>query len=156
MKWIIQNYLFRLLIFVQVILITGCILHNNVFYTPDIVLKKDGQPCISIPADEDFFMRKKEFSILSLYVFQRRVGYLWKKNFHDYKKPYYVKNQQCLYFNYRFKTNILYSISFFSTEKGNDESQKSTNKDWTRDMRIIKKTDGTLQLLLDGEARDYS
>ncbi|MCX8747768.1 hypothetical protein J3U64_09900, partial [Snodgrassella sp. B3800] len=61
-----------------------------------------------------------------------------------------------LYFNYRFKTNILYSISFFSTEKGNDESQKSTNKDWTRDMRIIKKTDGTLQLLLDGEARDYS
>ncbi|PIT40521.1 putative T6SS immunity periplasmic lipoprotein [Snodgrassella alvi] len=137
-------------------LLTGCILHNNVFYTPDIVLKKDGQPCISIPANEDFFMRKKEFSILSLYVFQRRVGNLWEKNFHDYKRPYYVKNQQCLYFNYRFKTNILYSISFFSTEKGNDESQKSTNKDWTRDMRIIKKTDGTLQLLLDEEARDYS
>lgn len=151
-----KNLFHILPIVLTLALLTGCILHNNVFYTPDIVLKKDGQPCISIPANEDFFMRKKEFSILSLYVFQRRVGYLWKKNFHDYKKPYYVKNQQCLYFNYRFKTNILYSISFFSNEKGNDESQKSTNKDWTRDMRIIKKTDGTLQLLLDEEARDYS
>ena len=134
-----KNLFHILPIVLTLALLTGCILHNNVFYTPDIVLKKDGQPCISIPANEDFFMRKKEFSILSLYVFQRRVGYLWKKNFHDYKKPYYVKNQQCLYFNYRFKTNILYSISFFSTEKGNDESQKSTNKNWTRDMRIIKK-----------------
>ena len=151
-----KNLFHILPIVLTLALLTGCILHNNVFYTPDIVLKKDGQPCISIPANEHFFMRKKEFSILSLYVFQRRVGYLWKKNFHDYKKPYYVKNQQCLYFNYRFKTNILYSISFFSTEKENDESQKSTNKNWTRDMRIIKKTDGTLQLLLDGEARDYS
>ena len=151
-----KNLFHILPIVLTLALLTGCILHNNVFYTPDIVLKKDGQPCISIPANEHFFMRKKEFSILSLYVFQRRVGYLWKKNFHDYKKPYYVKNQQCLYYNFRFKTNILYSISFFSTEKGNDESQKSTNKDWTRDMRIIKKTDGTLQLLLDGEARDYS
>ncbi len=150
-----KNLFHILPIVLTLALLTGCILHNNVFYTPDIVLKKDGQPCISIPANEDFFMRKKEFSILSLYVFQRRVGYLWKKNFHDYKKPYYVKNQQCLYFNYRFKTNILYSISFFSTEKENDESQKSTNKNWTRDMRIIKKTDGTLQLLLDAEARDY-
>ncbi|MCX8746642.1 hypothetical protein J3U64_04095 [Snodgrassella sp. B3800] len=149
--------LFRILpVFLPAALITGCILHRNVFHTPDIVLKKDGQPCISIPANEDFFMRKKEFSILSLYVFQKRVGYLWKKNFHDYKKPYYVKNQQCLYFNYRFKTNILYSISFFSTEKGNDESQKWTNKNWTRDIRIIKKTDGTLQLLLDAEASGYS
>lgn len=151
-----KNLFHILPIVLTLALLTGCILHNNVFYTPDIVLKKDGQPCISIPANEDFFMRKKEFSILSLYVFQRRVGYLWKKNFHDYKKPYYVKNQQCLYFNYRFKTNILYSISFFSTEKGNDESQKSTNKNWTRDMRIIKKSDGTFQLLLDGKARDYS
>ncbi|WP_370389239.1 putative T6SS immunity periplasmic lipoprotein [Snodgrassella alvi] len=150
-----KNLFHILPIVLTLALLTGCILHNNVFYTPDIVLKKDGQPCISIPANEDFFMRKKEFSILSLYVFQRRVGYLWKKNFHDYKKPYYVKNQQCLYFNYRFKTNILYSISFFSTEKENDESQKSTNKNWTRDMRIIKKTDGTLQLLLDAEAHDY-
>ena len=148
--------LFRILpIVLTITLITGCILHNNVFYTPEIELKKDGQPCISIPANEDFFRRKKEFNILSLYVFQTGVGYLWKKNYYDSETKYYVKNQQCLDFNYRFKTNILYSISFFSTEKGNDESQKSTNKDWTRDMRIIKKTDGTLQLLLDEEARDY-
>ena len=135
-----------------VIMINGCIRG----YTPDIVLKKDGQPCISIPADEDFFHRKKEFDISYLYVFQAGVGELWNKDYSDSEKPYYVKNQQCLYFNYRFQTNISYSIGFFSTEKGNDESQKSTNKNWTRDMRIIKKPDGTLQLLLDGEARDYS
>lgn len=149
--------LFRILPLVLTIaLIAGCILHNNVFYTPDIVLKKDGQPCISIPANEDFFMRKKEFSILSLYVFQRRVGYLWKKNFHDYEKPYYVKNQQCLDFNYHFHENIFYTVEFISIEKEDDEIHRSTQKDWVRYMRIIKKPDGTLQLLLDGEARDYS
>lgn len=72
--------LFRILPLVLTIaLIAGCILHNNVFYTPNIVLKKDGQPCISISANEDFFRRKKEFNILSIYVFQTGVGYLWKK-----------------------------------------------------------------------------
>lgn len=147
-----KNLLRGLLLIFLVILINGCIRR----YTPDIVLKKDGQPCISIPTDEDFFLRKKEFDISYLYVFQAGVGEFWNKDYSDSEKPYYVKNQQCLYFNYRFQTNISYSIGFFSTEKGNDESQKSTNKNWTRDMRIIKKPDGTLQLLLDGEARDYS
>ncbi|WP_369608446.1 hypothetical protein [Snodgrassella alvi] len=147
-----KNLLRGLLLIFLVILINGCIRG----YTPDIVLKKDGQPCISIPTDEDFFLRKKEFDISYLYVFQAGVGELWNKDYSDSEKPYYVKNQQCLYFNYRFQTNISYSIGFFSTEKGNDESQKSTNKNWTRYMRIIKKPDGTLQLLLDGEARDYS
>ena len=147
-----KNLLRDLLLIFLVILINGCIRG----YTPDIVLKKDGQPCISIPTDEDFFLRKKEFDISYLYVFQAGVGELWNKDYSDSEKPYYVKNQQCLYFNYRFQTNISYSIGFFSTEKGNDESQKSTNKNWTRYMRIIKKPDGTLQLLLDGEARDYS
>ena len=147
-----KNLLRGLLLIFLVILINGCIRG----YTPDIVLKKDGQPCISIPTDEDFFLRKKEFDISYLYVFQAGVGELWNKDYSDSEKPYYVKNQQCLYFNYRFQTNISYSIGFFSIEKGNDESQKSTNKNWTRYMRIIKKPDGTLQLLLDGEARDYS
>ena len=143
-------------VFLPAVLITACILHNNVFYTPDIVLKKDGQPCISIPANEDFFRRKKEFDISYLYVFQAGVGELWSKNYLSSKKNYYIKNQQCLYFNYRFQANIFYSIGFFSTEKGNDELQNSTKKNWKRYMRIIKKPDGTLQLLLDGEARDYS
>ncbi|MGE9549601.1 putative T6SS immunity periplasmic lipoprotein [Snodgrassella sp. CS2] len=147
-----KNLLRGLLLIFLVILINGCIRG----YTPDIVLKKDGQPCISIPTDEDFFLRKKEFDISYLYVFQAGVGELWNKDYSDSEKPYYVKNQQCLYFNYRFQTNISYSIGFFSTEKGNDEAQKSTNKNWTRYMRIIKKPDGTLQLLLDAEARDYS
>ena len=152
MKRSISKYLCWRLIFIPVLLITSCIRP----YIPDIVLKKDGQPCISIPIDEDFFHRKKEFNITYLYVFQAGVGELWNKDYLESEKPYYVKNQQCLYFNYRFQTNISYSIGFFSTEKGNDESQKSTNKNWTRYMRIIKKPDGTLQLLLDDEARDYS
>ena len=151
-----KNLFHILPIVLTLALLTGCILHNNVFYTPDIVLKKDGQPCISIPVDEDFFRRKKEFNILSLYVFQTGVGYLWKKNFHDYKKPYYVKNQQCLDFNYHFHENIFYTVEFISIEKEDDEIHRSTQKDWVRYMRIIKKPDGTLQLLLDGEARDYS
>ena len=46
-------------IVLTIALITGCILHNNVFNTPDIVLKKDGQLCISIPENENFFYSKK-------------------------------------------------------------------------------------------------
>lgn len=152
MKRLITKYPCRGLIMFLVILITGCIRP----YTPDIVLKKDGQPCISIPSNEDFFRRQKEFNILGLDVYQTGVGELWRKNFLDSKNYYYVKNQQCLYFNYKFQTNILYDIGFFSTEKGDEENRKSTKKVWMRYMRIIKKSDGTLQLLLDEEARDYS
>ncbi|MCX8754051.1 putative T6SS immunity periplasmic lipoprotein, partial [Snodgrassella sp. B3837] len=107
-----------------VILVNGCIRG----YTPDIVLKKDGQPCISIPANEDFFMRKKEYSIMTTEVYQTGIGQLWEKNYFDPSKPYYVKNQECLYFNYQFQNNIFYTISFISTEKGNNENQKSTQK----------------------------
>ena len=135
-----------------VILMNGCLRG----YTPDIVLKKDGQPCISIPANEDFFMRKKEYSIMTMEVYQTGIGQLWEKNYFDPSKPYYVKNQECLYFNYQFQNNIFYIIDFISTEKGNNENQKSTKKTWRRFMRIIKKPDGTFRLLLDGEARDYS
>ncbi len=135
-----------------VILMNGCLRG----YTPDIVLKKDGQPCISIPANEDFFMRKKEYSIMTMEVYQIGIGQLWEKNYFDPSKPYYVKNQECLYFNYQFQNNIFYIIDFISTEKGNNENQKSTKKTWRRFMRIIKKPDGTFRLLLDGEARDYS
>ncbi len=156
MKWIIQNCLFRLLIFVPVILISGCMLHRNEFYTPDIVIKKDGQLCISIPANEDFFRQKKEYSIMTTAVFQTGVGQLWEKKYFDPSRPYYVKNQECLYFNYHFQNNIFYTISFISTEKGNNENQNSTKKTWIRFVRIIKKQDGTLQLLLDAEASGYS
>ncbi|PIT36258.1 hypothetical protein BHC43_08995 [Snodgrassella alvi] len=51
--------LFRILPLVLTIaLIAGCILHNNVFYTPDITLKKDGQLCISIPENKNFSTAK--------------------------------------------------------------------------------------------------
>ena len=144
--------LFRgLSLILLVILMNGCIRG----YTPDIVLKKDGQPCISIPVDEDFFRRQKEFNILGLDIYQTGVGELWSRHYLDSKDHYYVKNQQCLHFNYKFQTNVLYDIGFFSTEKGDKENRKSTKKVWMRYMRIIKKSDGTLQLLLDEEARDY-
>lgn len=107
--------LFRILPLVLTItLITGCILHNNVFYTPKIALKKDGQPCISIPTNEDFFRRKKDFDISYLYVYQVGVGELWSKNYFHSAKPYYVQNDQCLIFNYHFQNNISYHIGFFS------------------------------------------
>ena len=149
--------LFRILpIVLTIALISGCILHNNEFNTPDIVLKKDGQLCISIPENENFFYSKKEYSILTTEVFQTGIGQLWKKNYFYPSEPYYVKNQECLYFNYHFQNNIFYTISFISTEKGNNENQKSIQKTWIRFVRIIKKPDGTFQLLLDGKARDYS
>lgn len=110
--------LFRILpIVLTITLITGCILYNNVFYTPEIELKKDGQPCISIPANEDFFRRKKEFDISYLYVYQVGVGELWSKNYFHSAKPYYVQNDQCLIFNYHFQNNIPYHIGFFQMRK---------------------------------------
>jgi hypothetical protein len=69
----------------------------------------------------------------------------------DPSKPYYVKTQECIFFNYNFQNNIPYAISFTSTENINDEW-----KSWVRHMRIKKNTDGTLQLLLDENAIDVT
>lgn len=149
-----RNLLRILPVFLPAALLTGCILHSNVFYTPDIVLKKDGQPRISIPANEDFFRQIKEFHILNSDVHQAGVGELWSQDYSDSAKPYYVKNQQCLNFNFHFQTNIPYSICFTSEEMKNNKSQKSTQKDWIRYMRIIRNKDNTLQLLLDEKARN--
>ncbi|WP_239424011.1 putative T6SS immunity periplasmic lipoprotein [Snodgrassella communis] len=119
------------------------------FETPDIVLKNDGQPCISIPSDEDFFRRNKQFSIIDTGVFQIGVGELWSKDYLYSSKPYYVKTQECLRFDYHFQNNVTYTIGFISTEKGNNKK-----KNWRADIRINKNQDGTLQLLLDEHARD--
>ncbi|WP_239351421.1 putative T6SS immunity periplasmic lipoprotein [Snodgrassella communis] len=140
-----QRYIYWSLMFLILPLFVSCMSLSS----PDIVLKKDGQPCISIPSDEDFFRRNKQFKIIFADVFQTGVGELWSKDYEDSSKPYYVKTQECLRFDYHFQNNITYTIGFISTEKGADD-----NKSWSRYLRINKNQDGTLQLLLDEHARD--
>ena len=82
------------------------------------------------------------------------MGELWSQDYSDSAKLYYVKNQQCINFNFHFQTNIPYSIGFTSEEMKNNKSQKSTQKDWIRYMRIIRNKDNSLQLLLDEKARN--
>ncbi|PIT13048.1 putative T6SS immunity periplasmic lipoprotein [Snodgrassella alvi] len=146
-----MKHIHWLLITLLLGIITGCFVHCNMLYTPDIVLQDSGQPCISIPSNEDFFKRNKKFNIIDTGVFQTGVGELWSKDYLDLSKPYYVKTKECLRFNYHFQYNITYTIHFMSTEKGDN-----INKPWLRDMRIKKNKDGTLQLLLDEYARDVT
>ncbi|PIT53068.1 putative T6SS immunity periplasmic lipoprotein [Snodgrassella alvi] len=138
-----QRYIYWSLMFLILPLLVSCISSG----LPDIVLKDDGQPCISIPANEDFFKSNKQFNVMATEIGQIGVGQLSLKYYHDPSKPYYVKTQECIDFDYHFQNNIPYSISFTSTEKGK-------NKPWVRFMRIKKNKDNTLQLLLDENARD--
>ncbi|WP_239365473.1 putative T6SS immunity periplasmic lipoprotein [Snodgrassella communis] len=140
-----QRYSYWLLMFLILPLLVGCISSSP----PDIVLKDNGQPCISIPSDEFFFKKNKQFTITGTGIAQVGVGQLSSKFYHDPSKPYYVKTQECIDFDYHFQNNISYSIGFISIEKGTDD-----NKSWSRYLRINKNQDGTVQLLLDGQARD--
>ncbi|PIT13050.1 hypothetical protein BGI32_11880 [Snodgrassella alvi] len=142
-----HRYSYWSLMFLILPLLVSCISSG----LSDIVLKDDGQPCISIPSNEDFFKRNKQFKIIVTGVFQTRVGELWLKDYRYSSKPYYVKTKECLRFDYHFQNNITYTIGFTSTEKGNNE-----NKQWLRYMRIKKNKDGTLQLLLDEHTRDVT
>ncbi|MCO6520996.1 MAG: hypothetical protein J6582_08130 [Snodgrassella sp.] len=149
-----------LLINFQLLAITGCYFHRPMVYKPDIVLKKDDQPCISIPRSEvSFFSKNKQFDIITTEIFQEGVGQLWVKNYFDpldfgLPKKYYVQVGECLNFDYPFQNNIIYSINFESNIRGNDESKKMTQKTWAREFRIKKDTDGTVKLLLDLDARE--
>jgi protein associated with RNAse G/E len=146
-----MKHIHWLLITLLLSIITGCFVHRNMLYTPDIVLKDSGQPCISIPSKEDFFKKNKKFNIVETEIVQTGVGQLSLKYYHDLSKPYYVKTQECIYFDYHFQNNITYSIGFASTE-----IEDAENKPWVRYMRIKKNKDGTLQLLLDEHARDVT
>ncbi|PIT55225.1 hypothetical protein BHC49_06740 [Snodgrassella alvi] len=58
-----------LLINLQLLVITGCYFHRPMVYKLDIALKKDGQPCISIPRSEvSFFNKNKQFDIITAEV----------------------------------------------------------------------------------------
>ncbi|PIT53103.1 hypothetical protein BHC44_06470 [Snodgrassella alvi] len=138
----------------QLLAITGCYFHRPMVYKPDIVLKKDGQPCINIPVSETRFHSNRQFDILMGEIVQEGVGTLWRKmyfNIQNINLPikYYVQAGECLHFEYLFQENITYSIDFVSTVRGNDEQ-----KTWAREFRIKKDTDGTVKLLLDLDARE--
>ncbi|PIT53102.1 hypothetical protein BHC44_00900 [Snodgrassella alvi] len=149
-----------LLINLQLLVITGCYFHRPMVYRPDIVLKKDGQPCISIPRSEvSFFNKDKQFDIITADVFQLGIGTLWEKQYYDIQNlglasKYHVQVGECLRFEYRFQENITYSIGFVTTVRGNDETKNWTKKTWDREFRIKKDTDGTVKLLLDLDARE--
>lgn len=141
-------------------LATGFYCHRRMRYTPDIILKKDGQPCISIPLSEvSFFNKNKQFDIIAADVFQEGIGTLWEKQYYDIQKlglpsKYHVQAGECLRFEYHFQENITYSIGFVTTVRGNDETKNGTKKIWDRELRIRKGADGTVKLLLDLETRE--
>lgn len=138
--------------------ITGCYFHRPMVSKPDIVLKNNGQPCISIPALLINFDRKKQFDIITTEVFQEGVGQLWMKDYFDplnfgLPKKYYVVSGECIRFDYHFQNNIVYSINFESSIRGNDESKNMTQKTWAREFRIFKDNHGNVELWLDSSAK---
>ncbi len=144
-----------LLIVLLLPLATGLYCHRVMIYTPDIVLKKDGQPCISIPIQKfNFFNKNNRFDIIEADVFQVGIGTLWEKEYYDFSKKYSVNTGECLRFEYQFQRNRVYSISFISAASGSKEFENGEQKIWSRDLRITTNTDGSAKLLLDLEARE--
>ena len=68
-------------------------------------------------------------------------------------KKYYVVSGECIRFDYHFQNNIVYSINFESSIRGNDESKDMTQKTWAREFRIFKDNYGNVELWLDSSAR---
>ena len=130
-----------LLIFLLNIL-AGCI---RSYYTPDIVLKENGQPCISIPRSEDMLRTNRPFNITSTHIYQTSIrSYLSEKYYQE--EQYYVKAQECIDFDYHFQNDITYGIAFSTEEKGKG------GKYWSADIRIVKDKDGNSQLIINNEA----
>lgn len=158
-KNIAQRLLTLVLILALSLLAAGCVFHRPMLYTPDIALTSNGHPCIRIPQKEA--SSEVLFDIWSTSVFQTGAGYLWQKYYFSEKNlaptgEYLVHAGECLRFDYHFQDDTLYSISFTTSISGNNESKKWTKKNWARELRLKKGTDGTVQLMLDVEARDDS
>jgi hypothetical protein len=151
-----KRKLYRWLLIVFLLpLATGFYCHRPMVYTPDIVLKEDGLPCVSIPLNEvSFFNKEKQFDIIVAKVFQVGVGTLWKKRYYDVSKRYHVQAGECLRFEYHFQENIVYTVGFITAASGSKEFEHGDQKSWNRDFRIKKDTDGTVKLLLDLDARE--
>ena len=112
---------------------------------PDIVLKENGQPCISIPRSEDMLRTNRPFNITSTHIYQTSIrSYLSEKYYQE--EQYYVKAQECIDFKYHFRNDITYGIEFSTEEKGKGGTY------WSAYIKIVKDKDGNLQLLIDNEA----
>ncbi|NUF78954.1 hypothetical protein GY065_08550 [Snodgrassella sp. ESL0323] len=136
-----QKIILCILLNFMLIMLTSC----SSIREPDIVLKENGQPCISIPRSEDMLRTNRPFNITSTHIYQTSIrSYLSEKYYQE--EQYYVKAQECIDFEYHFRNDITYGIAFSTEEKGGSE------KIWSADIRIVKDKDGNLQLLIDNEA----
>ena len=121
-------------------ILTGCIRINH----PDIVLKENGQPCISIPRSEDMLRTNRPFNITSTHIYQTSIrSYLSEKYYQE--EQYYVKAQECIDFDYHFQNDITYDIAFTSEEKGKGGTS------WVATIQIIKDKEGNSKLLIGNE-----
>lgn len=131
-----QKIILCILLNFMLIMLAGCIRIND----PDVVLKDNSQPCISIPSTEDMLKENKQLNITGTGIYETSTDtYLSKKDYP--KEQYNVKTQECIDFDYDFQDGIIYDIIFTSAEKGGSE------KIWGAIIRIIKNEDGNAQLL---------
>ena len=136
-----QKIILCILLNFMLSILTGCIRINH----PDIVLKKNGQPCISIPRSEDMLRTNRKFNIISTDIYQTSIrSYLSEKYYQE--EQYHVKAQECIDFDYHFQNDITYDIAFTSEEKGKGGTS------WVATIQIVKDKEGNSQLLIGNEA----
>ena len=136
-----QKIILCILLNFMLSILTGCIRINH----PDIVLKKNGQPCISIPRSEDMLRTNRKFNITSTDIYQTSIrSYLSEKYYQE--EQYHVKAQECIDFDYHFQNDITYDIAFRTQEKGKGGTS------WIASIRIVKDKDGNSQLLINNGA----
>ena len=136
-----QKIIFCILLNFMLIMLASC----SSIREPDIVLKENGQPCISIPRSEDMLRTNRPFNITSTHIYQTSIrSYLSEKYYQE--EQYYVKAQECIDFDYHFQNDITYGIAFSTEEKGKG------GKYWSADIRIVKDKDGNSQLIINNEA----
>ena len=135
-----QKIILCILLNFMLSILTGCIRINH----PDIVLKENGQPCISIPRSEDMLRTNRPFNITSTDIYQTSIrSYLSEKYYQE--EQYYVKAQECIDFDYHFQNDITYDIAFTSEEKGKGGTS------WVATIQIIKDKEGNSKLLIGNE-----
>ena len=112
---------------------------------PDIVLKENGQPCISIPRSEDMLRTNRPFNITSTHIYQTSIRSYLSEKYYYQEEQYYVKAQECIDFDYHFQNDITYDIAFTSEEKGKGGTS------WVATIQIIKDKEGNSKLLIGNE-----
>ena len=136
-----QKIILCILLNFMLSILTGCIRINH----PDIVLKKNGQPCISIPRSEDMLRTNRPFNITSTHIYQTSIRSYLSEKYYYQEEQYYVKAQECIDFDYHFQNDITYDIAFTSEEKGKGGTS------WVATIQIIKDKEGNSQLLIGNE-----